>query len=328
MAANPLHTYEPNGTFVATLTVDDGNGGVRTATPISITVGNLGPIVTILQPPAGHHFLDGETVVFSGTAADPESGALPPETLHWRVFLHHLNHVHPTILDFTGASGSFVASFHDEEPENIWYTITAWAEDPTGLRTETERRIDPDPSAPGGTLRVFEVGGNDRDAVSVAGEVRTGGYSDGKPFLYASNDFEQMTGAMQFPLDLPAGATILEAKLIVRGGPQQIPSVTGALAIRSYAVGDCPPFVDGPGDLETMLPTSPTAIQWAVTDPWPESDVVSPDITQLVQEFVARPDYAPGHRLGLLISRGSIEPDTYYGWADYADRGVPSRLRL
>lgn len=327
-AAHPLHSYMANGTFSATLSVSDGLGGVSTAPPIAITVGNLGPIVTIEQPAPGQLFLDNETVVFSGNAVDPEVGPLPGDALHWRVFLHHLNHLHPTLLDYTGATGSFVASFHDEEPENIWYTIHAWAEDVTGLRTEVSVRINPDPSAPGGTTRVFAVEGTVRDAVSVAGEIRTGGYSAGKPFLYASSDFELMTGAMQFPIDLPLGATILEAKLLLRGGPTQQPSPTGALAIRAYDIGDCPAFVDGPGDLETLHPTTATAIPWVVTEPWPESEVASPDITQLVQEYVARPDYAPGQHLGILITRGTIEVDAVYGWADYADLGVPSRLRL
>jgi glucose/arabinose dehydrogenase len=326
--ANPQHTYMWNGVFSAQLVVHDGQGGVSTAQPIVVTVGNLGPIVTIAQPLDGQLFLDNETIVFSGTAVDPEVGPLPPERLHWNVFLHHLEHVHPAVLDYTGSSGSFAASFHNEEPEHIWYTITAWAEDDIGLRRETTVRIDPNPASPGGTTHVLLVDGPMRDAVSVAGEIRTGGYNSGKPFLYASNDDEQMAGAMQFPVDLPPGATILEANLIVRGGPIQAPSPTGALAIRAYDVADCPPFADGPGDLDTLYATTATAIPWPGPDPWPEADVQSPDVTALVQEFVSRPDYAPGHRLGILISRGTIELGASYAWADYVVPGAPSRLRL
>src|SRR5262249_29774055 len=217
-------------------------------------------------------FDEGQEIAFSGSAFDPELGPLPPESLHWRVFLNHLNHIHPVILDQVGSGGTFTASFHNEEPQNIHYTITAWATDAFGLRTERSVRIDADPNAPSGTLRVFQVDATDRDATSVAGELKTTGLNSGKPFDYISNNGDPFAAALQFRLDVPQGAAILEANLIVRGGSGQVASPSGALAVRVYDTSDCAPFVDGPGDLETLHPAMPGSVEWASPAEWSDED--------------------------------------------------------
>jgi PKD repeat protein len=326
---SPSHTYAFNGVFPVRLVVRDGRGGESISEPIFVTVGNLGPIVEIATPLTGALFLDDQEVSFSGSAVDPEFGALPPSSLHWRVLLHHLSHVHPTIVDQVGEGGSFIASFHHEEPQNIYYSITAWAVDVAGLRSERSVFVYPDPQAPGGVMRVLNVPADDRDAVCVAGEVRTGGFNSGKPFDYASNDADSMHSAVQFAVDLSPGATILEASLLFTAGPLQSPSVGGGLEIRAYDVADAAPFTNGPGDLSMQHPLSAATIEWKPPIDWVDGvEAASPDLTALVQAFVDRADYVPGQHLGFVITKGTIESGAYYSWTDYASLAPPTRLRL
>ncbi len=327
-APNPIHTYLVNGVFAAQVTVNDGRGADATSAPAMITIGNLGPDVQIATPAIGQRFADGETVHFNAAASDPELGSLPPEALHWRVFFYSPQHFRPTIIDQTGAGGSFVASFHGEEPATLYYTITAWAVDAAGLRTEKSVRIDPVPGS-GGTLRLLSVPSTDRDAVTVAGQVRTEGVSASQPFDYVSSDSAAMTSAVQFAVDVPPGAVISEANLILRPAPVQQPSLTGGLDLRSYDHADCPPFVDAPGDLATLHPLTATVIPWPAFDTWTAgNDATSPDIAALVQQFIDRPDYATGQHLGLVLERGTIEPEARYGWTDFSAQDMPARLRI
>jgi hypothetical protein len=43
---------------------------------------------------------------------------------------------------------------------------------------------------------------------------------------------------------------------------------------------------------------------------------------------VDRPAYAPGKYLGFVVTEGTLQPESAYGWADFAAGGTPSRLRL
>jgi hypothetical protein len=254
---------------------------------------------------------------------------MAPESLHWRVLLHHGTHVHPVIIDMTGASGDFEGSFHEEEPQHIYYSITASATDVAGLRSERTVNVYPDPNNPGGVLRVFSVASTNRDAVCVNGETRLNGFSEGKPIDYVSNDADQMKSGVQFAIDLPANAIILEAQLLFTAGPLQVPSTGGDLMIHAYDVADAVPFVEGPGDLTDHHPLVPNAVAWPTPPYWPETaQVESPDVKDFVQAFLARPDYVPGNHIGFLIAPGTIDADSYYGWTDYSAFAAPSRLRL
>jgi fibronectin type 3 domain-containing protein len=53
----------------------------------------------------------GQTILYQGSATDPDQGALPPSALSWTVLLHHNSHIH-TFVGSIGSSGSFVADNH------------------------------------------------------------------------------------------------------------------------------------------------------------------------------------------------------------------------
>jgi PKD repeat protein len=110
-APNPTHVYENEGPYVATLTVTD-DSDVSAEDTVSISAGNLLPIVTISAPPDGMIYQPGETVAFSGSANDAEDGSIPESGLMWDIRLQHCEvqggscHDHPYWQD-PGSSGSF-----------------------------------------------------------------------------------------------------------------------------------------------------------------------------------------------------------------------------
>jgi hypothetical protein len=63
---------------------------------------NLPPAVTILTPAVGTRYSGGTTISFSGSAFDPQEGAVPASRLTWRIDLYHDTHNHPAMPDTTG----------------------------------------------------------------------------------------------------------------------------------------------------------------------------------------------------------------------------------
>jgi len=143
--AQAQHTYTSNGTHDAVLTVRDGRGGESSAPAIAITVGNTPPDLTI-ELTGGSTFMVDTEVRFSGHGVDLEDGAVAPSALHWRVDLHHLVHFHPVIADLVGIAGSFIASSHGENLQDIFYRITLSATDSSGLTGTRSVDVHPDPS--------------------------------------------------------------------------------------------------------------------------------------------------------------------------------------
>ncbi|MGC7095782.1 PQQ-dependent sugar dehydrogenase [Amycolatopsis lurida] len=130
-AVNPTRTYTATGVFNIGLRVTDPAGASAT-TVVAVTVGNppgLDPVPVIDTPTAALNWHVGQTVPFSGRAADAQDGELPPSALSWRLAIRHCAangtcHTH-NVQDFPGvASGSFVAPDH-EYPSYLQLTLTA-----------------------------------------------------------------------------------------------------------------------------------------------------------------------------------------------------------
>jgi glucose/arabinose dehydrogenase len=101
------------------------------------------PVPAIATPTDGTTWAVGDEVAFSGSATDPEDGALPASALSWSLVVQHCPstcHTH-VIQRFDGvASGSFVAPDHDY-PSYLELTLTAT--DAGGQSTTATRRLDP-----------------------------------------------------------------------------------------------------------------------------------------------------------------------------------------
>lgn len=126
------HTYNSAGPHTAKLVVDDGKGGISSASTVDIAVGNP-PVATIEMPANATRYNAGDVVSFRGSASDLEDGVLLNSALSWNVILHHNTHTHP-FLKFDGVrSGNFTIPRVMEASPDVWFEISLQVKDSTGL---------------------------------------------------------------------------------------------------------------------------------------------------------------------------------------------------
>jgi glucose/arabinose dehydrogenase/PKD repeat protein len=131
--ANTSHIYSIPGVYETSLRVDDRSGAPNatdTSPPILIVAGNDPPGVTLQQPQDGARYQAGQMVSFSGSAQDPQDGALAASSLAWTVIFHHADHVHPFLGPIAGvAGGSFTIPAQGEGDPNVAYEVVFSATD-------------------------------------------------------------------------------------------------------------------------------------------------------------------------------------------------------
>ncbi len=151
-AANPSHLYTAIGTYFATLRVTDNLGAISNLVTIRIDVGNTPPVPVISVPTAGATFRVGQSVTLTGSATDPQDGALPAGSLSWTALLHHVDinfpgnaHTHPLLGPVTG----FTAPLTCPAPEDFNATALSYVElrltatDSRGLAAVLSRNFQP-----------------------------------------------------------------------------------------------------------------------------------------------------------------------------------------
>jgi glucose/arabinose dehydrogenase len=108
------------------------------------TPANQRPIATMTLPAAGSSYNGGDVIAYSGTATDPEDGALPAAQLGWQVDFHHDTHTHPFLPLTTGASdGTVTIPTVGETSANVWYRFYLIATDANGLADTVVRDVQP-----------------------------------------------------------------------------------------------------------------------------------------------------------------------------------------
>jgi glucose/arabinose dehydrogenase len=135
--ANPTHTYTVAGTYTATLRVSDGLGGINIKS-VTIFAGNRAPVPTISSPQGGDLYFPGETITATGSATDPDTGAIPAGSLSWRAILHHNTHTH-ILQTATGSSFQFVAPDHGDPA--VYTELELTATDAGGVTAKTSVNI-------------------------------------------------------------------------------------------------------------------------------------------------------------------------------------------
>ncbi|MDX1389985.1 MAG: FAD binding domain-containing protein, partial [Acidobacteriota bacterium] len=126
----------------ATLTVDDGAGGINAAPPLRIVSGNRRPAAYVIDPPPGSLYDAGQTVFFAGEAIDEEDGAIPCTAFSWTVLFHHLDHAHPFLGPIQGiCAGSFETARVGEVSPHTSYEIRLDVAD-SGAPLGAEGRLD------------------------------------------------------------------------------------------------------------------------------------------------------------------------------------------
>ena len=73
----------PVGTHSITLTATDSSAASTVSTPVSITIGNDTPDVSIIGPANGSTYNQGDSIMFMGLATDAEDGSLTGASLTW-----------------------------------------------------------------------------------------------------------------------------------------------------------------------------------------------------------------------------------------------------
>ncbi len=128
--------------FRCQVTNEFGNASSNEATLLIID--NQPPTASILTPAAGTTYRAGQTISFSGSATDPETGSLPASAFTWEVVFHHDDHTHPAMAPTSGIKqGSFTIPRTGETAINVWYRIRLTVTDPAGLSTTTIRDVFP-----------------------------------------------------------------------------------------------------------------------------------------------------------------------------------------
>lgn len=109
---------------VAVRVSDSGGTGVAQAT---LYPGDTPPVPEIAAPSEGLEWHVGQSIHFSGSAADAEDEGVPATNLFWRARLYHCPggcHAHPLQAFPSTAAGTLVAPNHDY-PSHIELTLTA-----------------------------------------------------------------------------------------------------------------------------------------------------------------------------------------------------------
>jgi glucose/arabinose dehydrogenase len=110
----------------------------------SDTPANQRPIATMTSPAIGATYKAGDVITYSGSATDPDEGALGAERLSWQADFHHDDHTHPFLPLTTGTAGGTVTiPTVSETSANVWYRFYLIATDANGLADTVVRDIQP-----------------------------------------------------------------------------------------------------------------------------------------------------------------------------------------
>lgn len=175
---NPSHTYSTNGSYTATLTLNDG-ASTGTATT-QVIVGSSPPTVSMLSPTVGSTYNGGQTISFGGSATDATDGTEPGGAFSWQVDFVANGVVQPfytyevpgPFFSTTGvSSGSFQIPSDVSNTPSTFYRVTMTVTDSLGLTSTVVRDIHPN-------LTSWTVGSNvPGSLVSVDGTLQTTPYT-------------------------------------------------------------------------------------------------------------------------------------------------------
>ena len=112
-------------------------GSVTSAAATLTVSDNRAPMAFINSPPNGSDYNAGDTIFVSGSATDPEEGALPGAAFSWTVVFHHDAHTHPFRGPITGVTDTFEVPISGETAANVFYRIHLTVTDSNGAQGST-----------------------------------------------------------------------------------------------------------------------------------------------------------------------------------------------
>ncbi|MBL8267064.1 PQQ-dependent sugar dehydrogenase [Steroidobacter sp.] len=136
-------TAADNGARISVVVTNEYGSATSNAATLTV-VSNSVPDATIATPTAGTLYRGGQVFTFSGSATDPEDGALAASAFTWRVDFHHDDHTHPHLPATSGVtSGSFTIADRGETSANVFYRLILTVRDSSGLTDTTYVDIRP-----------------------------------------------------------------------------------------------------------------------------------------------------------------------------------------
>ncbi len=117
--------------------------GSATSNEVTLNVtSSKPPAGAIVNPPDGALYNAGDTITYSGTATDPQDGALSGNAFTWQVDLIENNQTQSYILPITGAlTGTFSVPTVGKLPVNATYRISLTVTNSAGLTFKTTREL-------------------------------------------------------------------------------------------------------------------------------------------------------------------------------------------
>lgn len=134
-AEGPSYSLKAEESATFDVAVSNDHGSV-TSDPATLTVVTDHPPVPRITV-SSLLYQGGQTIAYSGEAADPEDGPLPAAALAWRIDFHHAEHFHPFVPQAAGAEGSFTVPTIGETAADVWFRIHLTAKDSAGLTGTT-----------------------------------------------------------------------------------------------------------------------------------------------------------------------------------------------
>jgi glucose/arabinose dehydrogenase len=105
---------------------------------------NRPPVATIRSPAAGALYVAGSTISFSGSATDPEDGALPGASFTWEIVFHHGAQADAFLGPISGSTaGTFRIPDTGDPSADVFFRIHLTVVDSNGRATTTFRDIKP-----------------------------------------------------------------------------------------------------------------------------------------------------------------------------------------
>jgi glucose/arabinose dehydrogenase/Ca2+-binding RTX toxin-like protein len=140
------HTYSTDGTYFASVRVEDNHGALSDPKTVRIDAGNEAPIPVIDSPSSNPPYWVGQQITLSGRATDPEDGQLPAGSLEWAVRKHHNgDHTH-NILSGSG-NNLTISAPPPEGPDSTgagnYLEVSLTATDENGLSTTVTQDVQP-----------------------------------------------------------------------------------------------------------------------------------------------------------------------------------------
>ena len=135
------HSYLFPGVRTARLWVRDAQGATSAPVEVRLDPGNTPPSVHIAGP---RRYGLGRRLTLRASVFDAQDGALDPDSVTWRILLHHETHTHP----YAYAHGAVVrvrAPHHlgDHDPRTTFLRVHATASDSWGLTGATAHTMRP-----------------------------------------------------------------------------------------------------------------------------------------------------------------------------------------